>query len=138
MQRVAVAADDLLGLLHLLFERRIVRAELICAVWTFDQEQVVTFGGAQAAHRLLGQYNAKRITNLANFELHHWDLILCYNNCSNLADRAQCPIATREPPISQHSSLPLRSPSVKLLSISTHAAASAPFLIYSSAIKKQV
>jgi hypothetical protein len=36
MQSIAVAANDVLGPLHLLFKRRIVRRELIGALWTFD------------------------------------------------------------------------------------------------------
>jgi hypothetical protein len=71
VQGVAVAANDVLGLFHFLFEGRIVGCELIGTVRAFDQKEAITFTGLQAADGFLGENDAEGIANFAKLEFEH-------------------------------------------------------------------
>src|SRR6202167_1517018 len=84
MQRIAVAADDVSGLLHFLFEGRVIRCQLIRAVRALNEEKTVSFIGVKTPDRFSGQNDPERIANLANLELDHVNPPSRYNNCINI------------------------------------------------------
>src|SRR5205085_5399093 len=71
VQRVAVAVDNVIRFRHLFLEARIVRCELVAAVWRFDQEQSFAVGGVQTVDDLFRQYNPERVAKFADFEFQH-------------------------------------------------------------------
>jgi hypothetical protein len=66
MQRVAVAVHDVLRFRHPFLEAGIVGSELVASIRSFDQEQSFAIRGVQTADYFLGQYDPKRVPELAH------------------------------------------------------------------------
>jgi hypothetical protein len=71
MESVAIAANNVSGLLHFLCEGGIVGSELIRAVWLFHQEKAVALVSTEAADDFFGKNYSQRIADLSDFEFQH-------------------------------------------------------------------
>ena len=69
MQRIAVATDDVLGLLHFLLERRVVGRQTVTTIWTLDQKSRLAVFRLQTVNHLFRQHDAKGIAEAPDFQL---------------------------------------------------------------------
>src|SRR6266496_3014743 len=89
MQRIAVAANDVLGLRHLFLERGIVRREPIATVRSLDQKQQFTVAGMQTVDSLFRQANTERVAEFADLQFDHSSAQKCYYYCNNIYGLSQ-------------------------------------------------
>ena len=71
MQRIAVATDDVLGLLRFLLERRVVGRQSVTTIRPLDQKLRRTIFRLQTVNHLFRQHDAQGIAKAPDFQFDH-------------------------------------------------------------------